>query len=81
MRQIMDTADVKADGVGETREQTLTEREIEKLATPDLLLLYKTTGNQAYKWPLAMRYTGLIKSIAIQICGMRSGGLLMTAWL
>lgn len=69
----MDTADVKADGVGETREQTLTEREIEKLATPDLLLLYKTTGNQAYKWPLAMRYTGLIKSIAIQICGMRSG--------
>ena len=70
---MMDTADMAAAIVSETREQTLTEREIEKLATPDLLLLYKTTGNQAYKWPLAMRYTGLIKSIAIQICGMRSG--------
>jgi len=52
-----------------------TEQEIEDMPTQDLLVLYKTTGNQTYKWPLALRYTGLIKSIALQIYGVRNGSM------
>lgn len=51
----------------------LTEREIEALPTDELLSLYKCTGIQEYKWPLVLRYEGLIKSIALQICGVYSG--------
>lgn len=51
----------------------LTEREIEALPTDELLSLYKRTGIQEYKWPLVLRYEGLIKSIALQICGVYNG--------
>lgn len=51
----------------------LTEAELEALPTEELLRLYKQTGDQAYKWPLVLRYTGLIKSIALQIHGIYSG--------
>ena len=51
----------------------LTEREIEALSTDELLGLYKRTGIQEYKWPLVLRYEGLIKSIALQICGVYNG--------
>lgn len=51
----------------------LSEAQINALSTEDLLALYKRTGVQAYKWPLVLRYEKLIKSIALQICGVYSG--------
>ena len=52
--------------------RTLTEAEIEAMATPDLLALYKRTGDETLKWPLVLRYEGLIKSAALQIRGVYS---------
>ena len=46
-----------------------TEREIEEMETQDLLRLYKETGDESLKWPLVLRYEGLIKSAAMQIRG------------
>ena len=52
--------------------RTYTEAEIESMETPDLLALYKRTGDEALKWPLVLRYEGLIKSAALQIRGVYS---------
>ncbi len=52
--------------------QRYTDSEIESMATPDLLTLYKQTGDEALKWPLVLRYEGLIKSAALQIRGVYS---------
>ena len=49
-----------------------TEAEIEQIPTQDLLPLYKSTGLEELKWPLVLRYTGLVKSIALQIRGVYS---------
>ncbi len=49
-----------------------TEREIETMDTQDLLRLYKETGDESLKWPLVLRYEGLIKSAAMQIRGVYS---------
>lgn len=49
-----------------------TEAEIEKIPTQELLLLYKSTGLEELRWPLVLRYTGLVKSIALQIRGVYS---------
>ncbi len=49
-----------------------TEAEIEAMPTPDLLALYKQTGDEELKWPLVLRYEGLIKSAALQIRGVYS---------
>lgn len=49
-----------------------TEREIAAMDTQDLLRLYKETGDQDLKWPLVLRYEGLIKSAALQIRGVYS---------
>jgi len=48
------------------------EREIEAMDTQDLLRLYKETGDEALKWPLVLRYEGLIKNAAMQIRGVYS---------
>ena len=53
-------------------EKRLTEDEIEAMSTPDLLALYKSTGDEELKWPLVLRYEGLIKSAALQIRGVYS---------
>lgn len=44
--------------------------EYEKMETEELLALYKQTGNVELKGPLVLRYVGLVKSIALQICGV-----------
>ena len=49
-----------------------TQREIEEMSTPDLLAAYKQTGDEELKWPLVLRYEGLIKSAALQIRGVYS---------
>ena len=42
----------------------------EGMPTEELFDQYRQTGDQALKWEIAMRYTGLIKSIALQIRGV-----------
>ncbi|MCI8423627.1 MAG: FliA/WhiG family RNA polymerase sigma factor [Lawsonibacter sp.] len=42
------------------------------METADLLLAYKQTGDEELKWPLVLRYEGLIKSAALQIRGVYS---------
>ena len=48
------------------------EREIGEMDTQELLRLYKETGDESLKWPLVLRYEGLIKSAALQIRGVYS---------
>lgn len=55
-----------------SQEQALTESQIEALGTDELLTLYKSTGRSELKWPLVLRYRGMIKSIALQIRGVYS---------
>lgn len=55
-----------------TLQRRYTEAEIEAMATADLLTLYKQTGDENLKWPLVLRYEGLIKSAALQIRGVYS---------
>ena len=42
----------------------------EEMTTEELFALYRETGDQQIKWEIAMRYTGLVKSIALQIRGV-----------
>jgi RNA polymerase sigma factor for flagellar operon FliA len=53
-------------------ESGYTPQEIEAMGTEELLIAYKTTGDQNLKWPLVMRYEKLIKSVALQIRGVYS---------
>ena len=48
------------------------EAEIESMSTAELLAQYKSTGDEQLKWPLVMRYEGLIKNAALQIRGVYS---------
>lgn len=49
-----------------------TQSELDKVPTAELFQLYKQTGDQNLKWPLVMRYMGLVKSIALQVRGVYS---------
>lgn len=40
------------------------------MTTEELFALYRESGDRQLKWEIAMRYTGLIKSIALQIRGV-----------
>ena len=53
-------------------ERYYTEAEINAMSKEDLLLLYKATGSEELRWPLALRYVGLVKSIALQVRGVYS---------
>ena len=55
-----------------TLPKQFTPEEIEAMATPELLSLYKQTGDETLKWPLVLRYEGLIKSAALQTRGVYS---------
>lgn len=55
-----------------TADYRYSEREIEQMETPELLRLYKETGNEELKWPLVLRYEHLVKSAAIQVRGVYS---------
>ena len=52
--------------------RSYTGQEIEEMDTQELLRLYKETGDETLKWPLVLRYEGLIKSAAMQIRGVYS---------
>ena len=49
-----------------------TQSELDAMSKEDLLLLYRSSGCQELKWPLALRYVGLVKSIALQVRGVYS---------
>ena len=49
-----------------------TQEELDQMSKEDLLLLYKSSNCQDLKWPLALRYVGLVKSIALQVRGIYS---------
>lgn len=48
----------------------LTPELLEELTNEELFLYYKSTGDQSLKWPLVMRYTNLVKAIALQVRGV-----------
>ncbi len=48
------------------------QKEIDAMETTALLALYKETGQEELKWPLVLRYEWLVRSIALQICGVYS---------
>jgi len=49
-----------------------TQEELDAMSKEDLLLLYRNSGCQELKWTLALRYVGLVKSIALQVRGVYS---------
>ena len=55
-----------------TLPQRYTQEEIESMPTAELLAAYKQTGDEELKWPLVLRYEGLIKNAALQIRGVYS---------
>lgn len=67
----MSTAALEKRMLGE-EQGSYTEQQIESMGTEELLLTYKKTGLESLKWPLVLRYVGLIKSIALQISGVYS---------
>jgi len=52
--------------------RTWTEEELDAMSAEELFQLYKRTGDQDLKWPLVMRYVGLVKTIALQVRGVYS---------
>ena len=53
-------------------QRSYTQQEIEGMSTAELLSAYKQTGDEELKWPLVLRYEGLIKSAALQVRGVYS---------
>ena len=51
---------------------TWSQEELDALTTEELFQAYKHTGNEELKWPLVMRYMGLVKAIALQVRGVYS---------
>lgn len=45
---------------------------LEELTNEELFLYYKSSGDESIKWPLVLRYTGMVKSIALQVRGVYS---------
>lgn len=64
------TTPIPADAAENGGEAVFTPREVEAMPTDELLKLYKRTGCQDYKWPLVLRYAGLVKSIALRVVGV-----------
>lgn len=50
-----------------------TQQQLEQMDTDALLRLYKETGDQALKWPLVLRYEGLIRSTAMRVRSVYAG--------
>ena len=49
-----------------------TRAELDAMSAEELFQAYKETGDQDLKWPLVMRYIGLVKTIALQVRGVYS---------
>ncbi|MFI3253259.1 MAG: FliA/WhiG family RNA polymerase sigma factor [Eubacteriales bacterium] len=51
-------------------EGTLSQELLDELTNEELFLYYKETGDESVKWPLVLRYTNLVKTIALQVRGV-----------
>ena len=51
---------------------TWSQEELDALTAEELFQTYKRTGSEELKWPLVMRYMGLVKTIALQVRGVYS---------
>ena len=60
------------DDSSEKVKNLISQEEIESMSNEELLMAYKQTGDDRYKWPLVLRYKELIKSAALQIRGVYS---------
>ena len=60
------------DEATESVTKLLSQSEIDSMSNEELLIAYKQTGDEQYKWPLVLRYKDLIKSAALQIRGVYS---------
>lgn len=49
-----------------------TQAELDEMTAEELFQTYKNTGDPDLKWPLVMRYVGLVRSIALQVRGVYS---------
>ena len=52
--------------------RTWSQEELDALTAEELFQAYKRTGDEELKWPLVMRYVGLVKTIALQVRGVYS---------
>ena len=59
-------------GLTQRGEKIWNQEELDSLSAEELFLTYKRTGDEELKWPLVMRYMGLVKSIALQVRGVYS---------
>ena len=50
-----------------------TQQELDEMDNAALLALYKETGCDAARWTLVLRYTGLLRRVATQTCGLFQG--------
>ena len=48
------------------------QQELDAMTAAELLEEYKRTGDETLKWPLALRYEGLVKNAALQFRGIYS---------
>lgn len=58
------------DDIPEAVKTAIPQSEIDAMSNEELLMAYKQTGDEQYKWPLVLRYKDLIKSAALQIRGV-----------
>jgi RNA polymerase sigma factor for flagellar operon FliA len=56
----------------EVNTRQYTPQDIEEMDTQTLLEEYKRTGDPNLKWPLVLRYEGVVKSVALQVRGVYS---------
>ena len=54
-------------------QEPLTEQDLDQMETPELLELYKATGDEQIKWKVVLRYEQLVKYVALQVRGIYSG--------
>ena len=59
--------------VGDDLMSPVSKEEAEKLDDRSLLELYQRTGDQDLKWMLVLRYTPLVRRIAMQASGVAAG--------
>lgn len=53
-----------------SKECSISPEVLDVLTNEELFSLYKETGDQTLKWPLVLRYTNLVKTIALQVRGV-----------
>jgi len=63
---------MSGDAAETVKNRVIPQEVIDAMSNEELLMAYKETGDEQYKWPLVLRYKGLIKNAALQIRGVYS---------